>query len=63
MLEVLKSDSNPSVFDSISAPMIGENDKIMMFDLKFRTSHLRNTGKEQKFSLNEKVMIMINPTF
>ena len=24
---------------------------------------MRNTGKENKFSLNDKVMIMINPTF
>ena len=60
VVESLDRDKCPSVIDSVSAPMLGINLRIVAFHLSLRCSHLRNLNKET-YSVNDKVLLMLNP--
>ena len=51
----------PKLVDSLSAPMVGENLRIVMLSMKLRNSHLRNLPKSANFSFEEKLVCMLNP--
>ena len=61
MMWTLQHDSCPMVLDSLSAPMVGEPQSIVMLSMKLRNSHLRNLPKESSFSFKNKLVVMINP--
>ena len=59
-MEALHTDKSPSVFDSLSAPMLGHNLRIVCFHLNLRGSHLRNIDQGM-MSVSDKVLVLINP--
>ena len=60
VVDSLHRDNCPSVIDSVSAPMLGINLRIVAFHLGLRCSHLRNLNKDT-YSVNDKVLLMLNP--
>jgi len=61
MIETLGHPDFPIVLDSLSAPMIGRNQKIAMFSMKLRNSHMRDLPKETGFTYGDRNIVMINP--
>jgi peptide deformylase len=62
MIEALKKSNCCDLIDSISAPMIGHNLRIICLLMKQRTSHLRNINDDNN-PISEKTVTFINPVF
>ena len=61
MLEFLESKDCPMVLDSLSAPMLGYSQRIIMLSMKLRNSHMRNLPETSQFTYGNKVIVMLNP--
>jgi peptide deformylase len=62
MINAIKQSNCTDLVDSVCAPMIGHNLRIICLLMKQRSSHLRNINDEY-FSVSEKTITMINPVF
>ena len=58
MINTLQHKDCPLVLDSLSAPMLGEQKRIVMLSMKLRNSHFREVPN---MSYDEKIAVMINP--
>ncbi len=56
----MNSQNVPRVMDSLSAPMLGINQRIVVFNLLMRTSHLRNFDRPN-YSMADQFLVMLNP--
>jgi len=62
MLGVMQHKDCPLTLDSLSAPMLGIQHKVVLFSMKLRNSHMRNVVENSNWGYDNKSIVMVNPS-